>query len=508
MPGPNLAMLPVGGLFHGHYRVVRCMSAGGMGAVYEVLELKTQRRRALKVMLPEIVTDPDLRARFRQEATITANIESEHIVETFDADVDPESGAPYLVMELLRGEDLRAILRRRRRLPAAEVVALLHQASLALGRTHAAGVVHRDLKPENLFVTQRDDGTPRLKILDFGIAKVVAQSQEAAKTTLALGTPLYMSPEQIRGDGTVGPRADHYALGQIAFTLLVGEAYWSAEACGAVSVYALVMKVAMGATEPATTRATRAGVTLPPAFDDWFAKATSICPEERFESATDLVEDLANVLGLALVRPSPSNLVDVAASQGVPNASCHSAPATMERTVPLPSVTTLGVPDHLSDKDAVATERIATEVTFASNGRAALQKRGMGPAVLFAGIGMIAAVSALLALRSHTDRTFDVAASDPTPMTTAMREAQPSEQPLKTSSASTSPALPTTVSDPPTPFASSTSIGEVPSPPPTVPRKSPSSSKGPGLSSSRAEPAGTPKPDDQVDAGTTEIWNR
>lgn len=298
------AILPVGRLFHGHYQVLRCVKAGGMGAVYEVLDLKTQRRRALKVMLPDVVADPDLRARFRQEATITANIESEHIVETFDADVDPESGAPYLVMELLRGDDLRTVLKTRGRLPAADVVTLLRQVALALERTHDAGVIHRDLKPENLFLTRRDDGTPRVKILDFGIAKVFAQSGEAARTTIAIGTPLYMSPEQVRGDGTIGPRTDLYSLGQIAYTLLTGEAYWQTESRAGEGMYALVIRVVMGAPEPASARAARNGVTLPPAFDAWFAKATAVRPGHRFGSALSLVEDLAVALGLAESRPS------------------------------------------------------------------------------------------------------------------------------------------------------------------------------------------------------------
>src|SRR5262249_5173432 len=147
----------------------------------EVIHKETRRRRALKVMLPSIVSDPELRARFKLEATITADIDSEHIVETFDAGVDAETGAPFLVMELLKGDDLSVILEDRKRLPSEEVIVLLHQAGLALDKTHAAGIVHRDLKPENMFVTARDDGSPRLKILDFGIAKVVAQNATNAK---------------------------------------------------------------------------------------------------------------------------------------------------------------------------------------------------------------------------------------------------------------------------------------------------------------------------------------
>jgi Protein kinase domain len=137
----NSVPLLEGRLFHGRYEVVRCLRAGGMGAVYEVVDQKTRRRRALKVMLPGVVADKDLRARFKLEATITAEIESEHLVETLDADVDAETDAPFVVMELLTGEDMGTVLARRGAVPPDEVVGLLHQVALALDRTHAAGVV-------------------------------------------------------------------------------------------------------------------------------------------------------------------------------------------------------------------------------------------------------------------------------------------------------------------------------------------------------------------------------
>src|SRR3954447_18211671 len=113
MADPAPILLAPASTFHGRYEVVRCIRAGGMGAVYEVIHQETRRRHALKVMLPSIVADPELRARFKLEATITADIESEHIVETFDAGIDAETGAPFLVMELLKGEELSTILEAR-----------------------------------------------------------------------------------------------------------------------------------------------------------------------------------------------------------------------------------------------------------------------------------------------------------------------------------------------------------------------------------------------------------
>jgi eukaryotic-like serine/threonine-protein kinase len=304
MAEPNVAVMAVGSRFQGRYEIVRCLKAGGMGAVYEIVDDKTRRRRALKVMLPESVKDADLRARFKLEATITADIESAYIVETFDADIDPASGSPFIVMELLKGEDLSVVLQQRGALPPDEVVLLLGQVALALDKTHAAGIVHRDLKPENLFLTRIDDGSARIKVLDFGIAKVMADSAGLANTTRALGTPIYMSKEQIVGDGTITGRADLYALGHIAFTLLTGQAYWSEEARAAPALYVFLTKVMQGAAEPATLRARRRNVALPTTFDAWFAQATAIEAGSRFDRASPMITALARALGVT--APSAS----------------------------------------------------------------------------------------------------------------------------------------------------------------------------------------------------------
>lgn len=298
----ELTLLSPGTRFCERYQVVRCVAAGGMGAVYEVMHQATERRRMMKTMLPGVLADPDMRARFKLEATVTAGIESEHIVEVFDAGIDDSTQLPFLVMEYLRGENLAVSLQRRGKLPKEEVVLLLHQASLALERTHAVGIVHRDLKPENLFVTRRDDGSIRLKILDFGIAKIVSQSANV-KTTRSFGTPLYMAPEQVRGDGDIDGRADLYALGQLAFTLLVGHPYWEPEAESSTGVYALLLKVAAGIEERASVRAAAFGHVLDAAFDAWFAHAAHPEIARRFESASVLVDELAAVLQVEIPRP-------------------------------------------------------------------------------------------------------------------------------------------------------------------------------------------------------------
>jgi serine/threonine-protein kinase len=313
-------VLSVGTVFHGRYEIVRLINQGGMGAVYECVHLKTRKHRALKVMLPQVIAQASLRDRFELEARVTADIDSEHIAETFDAGVDEASGSPFLVMELLRGEDLERFVARRGPLTGEETVLLLSQAALALDRTHAAGIVHRDLKPQNLFLTTRDDGSPRLKVLDFGIAKVVHDSGTTSKNTATIGTPAYMPPEQIRGVGWIGPAADVYALAHIAYALLTGEAYWEPEIQGSASIFVFWTTVMAGVMEPASARArVRRRVALPPAFDGWFARAVAMDPQQRPESASKLVAELGTVFGLTAVD-APSR-VSVALVPKVPQAA-------------------------------------------------------------------------------------------------------------------------------------------------------------------------------------------
>ncbi len=299
---PALGILRPGELFHQRYRVVRLISEGGMGAVYEVIDERTKSARALKIMLPSLMRDRDLRARFEREATVTGAIESDHIARVSDAAVDPATGMPFLVMELLRGQDLGAMLDERGACAPAEVMTYLSHAARALDKAHAAGIVHRDLKPENLFLTKRDDGSPCLKVLDFGIAKLVSATDRARGTRI-IGTPVYMSPEQIQGNGALDARSDVYALGHIAYTLLVGHAYWSEEvAANEDSVFMLYKSIAGGTKEAPSARAKRRhGVSLPPAFDAWFARVTSLRPEERYARATLAVE----ALGAALAAGGP-----------------------------------------------------------------------------------------------------------------------------------------------------------------------------------------------------------
>lgn len=292
-----------------------------MGAVYEVIHTETERRRALKVMHPYIVERDELRARFKQEARIAASVESEHIVDVSDAGFDEKTSMPFLVMELLRGEELGRCLERVKRFAPDDVLLYLHQTSLALDKTHKARIVHRDLKPENLFLCERDEGPPRIKILDFGIAKIIADGATKANATRSIGTPMYMAPEQFRPGSAISPATDIFALGMIAYTLLVGAPYWQEEQSTSGSIYAFLLEAVEGPKEPATKRAAKLGVFLPPAFDSWFAMATARSPADRFPTASGAVQALADALG----RPRPGYGASGATASGI-RLSMSSAP--------------------------------------------------------------------------------------------------------------------------------------------------------------------------------------
>jgi len=267
-----------------------------MGAVFEVLHLETQRRRALKVMHATLFQSDDLRERFRREATVAAHVDSEFIVDVFDAGVDEATGMPFLVMELLRGEELGQKLKRVGRLEPDEMLNYLYYVGLALDKTHQASIIHRDLKPANVFLAEREEGGVRVKVLDFGIAKIVAEGATTGGTTQSLGTPLYMAPEQFNPRSKLTNAVDIYALGMMAYTLLVGVPYWFEEARGG-NVYAVVALAIHGISEPASVRAAAQGVRLLPAFDAWFAKATALDPKQRFPTASAAVQELAIAFG-------------------------------------------------------------------------------------------------------------------------------------------------------------------------------------------------------------------
>jgi len=227
--GPAATPSPIGRVIHGRYRVKRLLGEGGMGGVYEGEHLEIGKRVAIKIVHALHARDPQIAARIKQEARSTGAIESEHIVQVFDAGEDDELGL-FLVMEMLKGEDLAKLLLRRARVSPMAAATIIVQAAQGLARAHAAGIVHRDLKPANIFISTRDDGSSLVKLVDFGIAKLVRDANQAnqgsgagiTRMGMVIGTPQYMSPEQAQGLLTVDHRTDIYSLGAVLFEAIVG----------------------------------------------------------------------------------------------------------------------------------------------------------------------------------------------------------------------------------------------------------------------------------------------
>ncbi|WP_155798013.1 serine/threonine-protein kinase, partial [Sorangium cellulosum] len=290
---------PAVGMLFGEFRIVRPLSAGGMGAVYVAEQASTGQLRALKLMHPQLCADTRLRERFEQEARVGALVESDHIVQVIGAGVDQASGVPWIAMELLDGEDLSVRMRRCGLFSPQDMHEIFRQLCHALGAAHRAGVVHRDMKPQNIFLAKKSSATApwSVKVLDFGIARVAAEANTMA--TASLGTPLWMAPEQTEARGQIAPATDVWALGLIAFAMLTGRMYWRAanDPMG-TAMPVLLREILIEPLDPASVRATalgRAGCIVHP-FDAWFARCVARDPAERFPTAQDAFDALGPAL--------------------------------------------------------------------------------------------------------------------------------------------------------------------------------------------------------------------
>jgi eukaryotic-like serine/threonine-protein kinase len=219
-----------GQILGGKYRVDRVLGAGGMGMVVAATHLQLDERIAIKFLLPEALANPEAVARFGREAKAAVKIRGEHVARVIDVGTF-ENGAPYMVMEHLDGRDLASLIHERGAMSPSDAVDAILQACEALAEAHALGIVHRDLKPANLFMTRRPDGTPSVKVLDFGISKLTAPGADHSmtKTTAIMGSPLYMSPEQMTASRHVDARTDIWALGVVLYELLTGRVPFRAE---------------------------------------------------------------------------------------------------------------------------------------------------------------------------------------------------------------------------------------------------------------------------------------
>src|SRR5262245_26781331 len=271
--------LPAGTVLGDSYRVTRAIGIGGMGAIYEAAHIGSGKRVAVKMMSRELAAHPEALARFRREVKVTTELAHPHIVDVFDFGAAP-TGEPYLVMEFLEGEDLEQRLERDGPVPLAMAADIVNQVASALAVAHEEGVIHRDLKPGNIFLVRVATGGVFVKVVDFGISKVLKSA--TTKLTMAravVGTPEFMSPEQAAGRvDWVDHRSDQWALACLAWHMLSGRLpFWKPD------VTAILTQVI--SEEPTPLEGER-GALIPPAIDKVLRRALSKRREDRFPIIT------------------------------------------------------------------------------------------------------------------------------------------------------------------------------------------------------------------------------
>jgi eukaryotic-like serine/threonine-protein kinase len=272
----------------GSYTVTRLVGRGGMGAVYEAKHRELGKRAAIKTLLPEHAAKADVRKRFLREGQASSKIRHAHVVDVYD--VGEQDEVPYLIMEYLEGEDLGSLLAREGALPAGRVADLMIPVLSALVAAHDIGVVHRDLKPDNIFLCQGRGGVIEPKVVDFGISKIMDESEThgLTGTSTLMGTPYYMSPEQAKSAKNIDARSDQLSMAAILYEALVGQRPFAGE-----TLYTILDNIVRGQFPPPRTL----NPSIPEAFEAAILRAMSVDPDNRFQSVRALAQALLPFAG-------------------------------------------------------------------------------------------------------------------------------------------------------------------------------------------------------------------
>ncbi len=449
-----------GDVLAGKYRVERILGAGGMGVVVAAHHIQLDEKVALKFLIPEALGNAEALARFEREARAAVKIKSEHVARVSDVG-KLENGAPYMVMEYLEGDDVSTLLQQQGTLPVEQAVDFILQTCEAIAEAHTLGIVHRDLKPANLFCIRRRDGQLSIKVLDFGISKLTLGAADGSgnrdmgmtRTTAVIGSPIYMSPEQMKSSRNVDARTDIWSLGVIFFELLTGRVPFEGD-----TVTELAIRIA---TEPAPPlSAFRAG--LPPGLEPVVAGCLAKSPDQRFQNVGALAASLV-VFGSSRARASLERIHGTLAMAGTALAPAPTPPAVMP----------------MAPSEAAQGSTVAPWQTGAG------PKRGSKTAIgaVAAGVVLLAGIVGLVVLlRPHG---APAASTSPSAVATETLPATPASAPASSPSILAEPTATETVAATPSATASSHSFA------------SPAAGPRPAVTPRPTTPAAaTPKPKD------------
>ena len=490
-----MGSIEVGTIIAGKYRVERRLSQGGMGSLWVARQLQLQRLVAVKLMEPTLAASAEGRTRFEREARAVALIQSPHVVQIHDYGVEHDT--PYIVMELLDGEDFGKRLKRERVLSLPAVARIFGQIAKALRKAHEAGMIHLDLKPANIFLA-RDDEEDIVKVLDFGIAKIIdtGNATETTATGVVLGSVHYMSPEQVRGRRGLDHRSDLWSLGVIAFRAVTGELPFGGTQIGDVLVKVCADPI---------PRASSILPTLGPDIDAFFSKALDRDPNARFQSAKELAAALAQLAWPNDPRPPmPSMTLEQAfderppaprppptaappAAPPFPRFTPEAAPAELQRALP---ISTTAWPAPVETGTLTGSPRVSDlQVTLP---RVPGPQRAWRWAILgtFAVVGLVAVTllgSAAVSTRSPKATANAAAITAPPPSD----EPAASALPAPPAANAPAPAPTPEITPPPSDSARSATTAAPSTSAAHAPREKPAS---PPIVSTAARPKDTPPP--------------
>ncbi len=408
------------------------LGKGGMGDVWLADHAGLGCRVVVKFLSKELTAHEEALARFKREASSSAAVKSPHVVQVFDHGVTPE-GLPFIVMELLEGRDLSKVILKGP-LPLDQSAEIVLQVAKALSRAHQAGVIHRDIKPENIFLCDSPDGEMFVKLLDFGIAKTESKTGRATATGQIVGTPYYMSPEQIIG-ATVDTKVDLWSLAAVAYEMLTGRVAFDGETVGAITL-------AIHGEAPVPSRLRPS---IGPALDAWFVKAFAKDGAARFPNAKDMAAAFQQAArqspeaqdGRLSIRP-PAPSIDGGA----------------------PSVPSLPL-DPRSSAGAMASTHLSSTLGVDA-GEQVTKPRSRGLKVMFPVLGVAAIVVAIGGWRAMASRGTSSVNSEPTELSLSSSVARPAPSDMP----SASPSLPSLASAAPSsePSAAPVALPAVPAP--------------------------------------------